>query len=107
MKLYKTDKPIYEEGNLNDVLMVEFKSSDEFFQIEKHGLKSNTIRRLTAQEWSEIEGLYHEEKLKYIRISALDGFQYIENEIKSIRDITTVLKLENCIKTDKIVVFSW
>ena len=72
---------------------IQFKTIDRLFEKEKSGIKNNSVRKITGNEWIIfVENLRF---LKVIKITTVDLCDCFEREI---RDISIL---------DDLVIFTW
>ena len=78
---------------------VIFRSKEPFYSREKSGVKPNTERIMSYEEYEWL--LKHEPKITKIRIEKFEmSDEYFQCELTDISDVGTLLG-------NKIVVFSW
>lgn len=79
--------------------VIEFRSNNKYYDIEKNGKKPNTIRELTDEEIQQALTATH------IRIVSANGQDKFERELTDISIVDDVIKL--AVDCRKLVVFSW
>ena len=83
-----------------------FKSSPSFYELERDGLKRNTVRLLETHMLQALLDRWHANPQMRIRIQALGVSEDFERFITDISDITHVLALITP-PGKRLVVISW
>lgn len=81
--------------------IVEFKSDDYFFDIEKNGDKPNTARELTPDEIELVKDATH------IRIVSSNGQEKFERQLTNISPVPEHIISLECKDSRQLVIFSW
>lgn len=69
------------------IALIEFKSTEDNFRKEATGIKNNTVRVMNMDEMNKVD--YDIDRIKYIKISCVDGIQSFVRELTDITRFET------------------